>query len=100
MDMAAEVPTGSRLHAFVSGRVQGVCFRDFTARAAREIGLAGVVRNLPDGRVEVVAEGARDRLDELVARLGQGPPGSSVTDVSVTWEESKAEYTGFRIVYH
>lgn len=62
----------------VSGRVQGVGFRWYVARAARELGVTGWVKNLADGRVEVYAAGARERLDELAAYIAQGPPRADV----------------------
>lgn len=62
----------------VSGKVQGVGFRWFTRRAAQDLGLAGRVRNLPDGRVEVEAAGEPERLDDLRGQLRQGPPGARV----------------------
>ncbi|SDQ75664.1 acylphosphatase [Quadrisphaera sp. DSM 44207] len=64
-----------RLLATVSGRVQGVGFRFWTARRARELGLTGWAANLPDGRVEVVAQGPRERLEELLAALREGTGG-------------------------
>ncbi|HXX37251.1 MAG TPA: acylphosphatase [bacterium] len=76
-----------RVRAFVSGRVQGVGFRDFTRREARRLGLAGYVRNLPDGRVEVLAEGARGTLESLLSVLRDGPPGAWVRGVQVEWSE-------------
>jgi acylphosphatase len=67
---------------WVSGRVQGVGFRWFTRQAARELGgLAGRVRNLPDGRVEVEVAGDGARLEAFRARLRQGPPGARVTSL-------------------
>jgi acylphosphatase len=69
----------------LSGKVQGVGFRWFTRRAAQELGLAGRVRNLPDGRVEVETLGEPERLDSLRERLRQGPPGARV----ITLEEQE-----------
>jgi acylphosphatase len=62
----------------VSGRVQGVGYRAFAARAARDLGLVGWVRNLEDGDVEVWAEGTADTLDRLEAALQRGPAGARV----------------------
>jgi acylphosphatase len=71
---------GQAFRIWVSGRVQGVGFRWFTRQAARELGgLAGRVRNLPDGRVEIEVAGESDRLEAFRARLRQGPPGARVT---------------------
>ena len=69
-------PTARRV--LVSGVVQGVGFRHHTKLRARELGLAGWVQNLPDGRVEVWVEGAPALVDELVAWLRHGPPGARV----------------------
>jgi len=66
----------------VSGRVQGVSFRAYTQAKARELGLGGHARNLPDGRVEVVAEGAPAAIDALGAWLWQGSPAARVADVA------------------
>ncbi len=63
------------------GRVQGVGFRWFTRHAARELGIAGRVRNLPDGAVEVHAAADPETLAQFVERLREGPPGSRVTAV-------------------
>jgi acylphosphatase len=65
----------------VSGRVQGVSFRAYTQGKARELGLAGHARNLPDGRVEVLAEGAPAALAALAEWLWQGSPAARVSDV-------------------
>ena len=65
----------------VSGRVQGVFYRASTRERARALGVTGHARNLPDGRVEVLACGPREAVDALCAWLWQGPPAASVTDV-------------------
>lgn len=87
-----------RLHAYVNGRVQGVGFRFFVLDAAQELELTGWVRNLSDGRVEVLAEGPRDHLDRLLEILHQGPPASWVTKVDTIWESATAEFSDFRAV--
>jgi len=87
-----------RLHAIVHGRVQGVNFRSYTRLQARQLGLTGWVRNLIGGRrVEVVAEGPRERLGNLVRFLHQGPPSAAVDDVEVTWTEATGEFRDFGV---
>lgn len=76
--------TGFR--ARISGRVQGVGFRFFVLGAARRLGIAGNVRNLPDGAVQVEAAGTAEQLAELLEALRQGPPLSRVDDVAVERE--------------
>lgn len=66
---------------WVTGRVQGVFYRASTARQARESGLTGYARNLADGRVEVLACGAPDAVEALIAWLWQGPPAARVDAV-------------------
>ena len=87
------------LHAVVYGRVQGVFFRDFTARWATELGLAGYVRNLPERAMEVEAEGRRKQLEKLIGYLKTGPPGTRVEKVAVNWSEYTGKYSGFNIKY-
>ena len=87
-----------RLRAVIRGIVQGVGFRFFTVDQARRIGgIVGYVRNLRDGRVEVVAEGDREKLDQFLERLRKGPIGAVVDGVEVTWEQATGEFTGFGI---
>ena len=76
-----------RRRLVVRGRVQGVFYRDSCRRQAVSLGLAGWVRNLPDGSVEVLAEGSPDAVEELVRWAHQGPPLARVTEVQVTDEE-------------
>lgn len=87
----------ARLHAFVSGRVQGVFFRDFTRRWAQALGLTGWVRNVFDGRVEVMAEGNQEALETLIEKLKVGPPAARVENVEVKWDEYRAEFFDFTI---
>ncbi len=65
----------------VTGRVQGVYYRYFTQQVARELGLVGWVRNLPDGSVELQAAADPEKLDELRRRLREGPPMARVDDI-------------------
>ena len=75
-----------RCRVLVSGRVQGVFFRDACRRMAREQGVAGWVRNLPDGQVEAVFEGRPEDVDRLVAWARRGPSRAAVADVAVQAE--------------
>jgi acylphosphatase len=89
----------ARAHIIVSGRVQGVFFRDHTRRWASMLGLSGWVRNLVDGRVEVLVEGESGKIENLIGKLREGPPMSLVGNVATEWEEYKNEFTGFRIAW-
>ncbi len=77
----------ARIHCFIAGRVQGVAYRAYTQREAAQLGLTGWVRNCPDGRVELVAEGERETLEQLIAWCHQGPPAAEVTEVETQWED-------------
>jgi acylphosphatase len=85
-----------RCHLWVRGRVQGVGFRIFAMQQAQRSGVAGWARNIPDGRVEIVAEGDSRALDEFVAGMRWGPAGARVEDVRVEWE-APTNMHGFRI---
>jgi acylphosphatase len=80
----------------VSGRVQGVFFRDTCRSVARELGVTGWAHNRDDGTVEVVAEGSRDAVGGLVAWCREGPPRAEVTGVEI-FEESPAGERNFEI---
>ena len=88
-----------RIHVFVSGRVQGVFFRSNTKRVADNLGIKGWVRNLPDGRVEVVAEGEKNRIDNLIKFLKKGPATARVDNVEIESQEYKGEFQDFSIRY-
>lgn len=84
-----------RLHVFVSGSVQGVFFRSNTRELAAKLGIKGFVRNLPDGRVEVIAEGPEEKLRTLEAWLRQGPPSAVVDQCEAEWEQATGEFKDF-----
>ena len=81
----------------ISGQVQGVGFRMFTAAAARRDELRGWVRNLPDGRVEVVCEGDAPSIERFARMIRQGPPGARVDNVESDSTSFTAHDTGFTI---
>lgn len=84
------------MHAIVSGRVQGVGFRA-TARAfAREIGLAGSAKNLPNGNVEIYAQGTREQLEELVGRLSEY---FDIQSIDIDYTEAREKKQGFDIAF-
>ncbi len=87
-----------RVRAVVTGRVQGVFYRDSCRSQATRLGVRGSVRNLADGSVEVVAEGDRERVEELLAWCRAGPPRATVTGITVSDEVPAAERS-FRIEY-
>ena len=86
------------LHAVVHGVVQGVNFRYFVLRHARDLGLSGYVRNLyPEGTVEVEAEGRREQLEQLLSLLEEGPRGARVERVEADWPEYSGAYSRFEL---
>lgn len=87
-----------RLQIFYSGRVQGVGFRYTVKNLARGFEVAGVVRNLPDGRVELVAEGGRAELEEFRKAVQDSELGHFIRQEETVWSEAKNEFRGFEIV--
>lgn len=85
------------LHAVAQGRVQGVNYRAFASRDATRLGLTGYVRNLPDGSVEICAEGDRKQLEKLVDHLKAGPPGARVDNLEPTWSNYTGQYSYFSV---
>jgi acylphosphatase len=83
-------------HAIISGDVQMVGFRAFAERQAYLLGIQGFVRNLPDGTVEVEAEGEEPALKDFLESLRQGPRAGRVDSVSISWRETKGQYHDFR----
>ena len=88
-----------RAHIFVGGRVQGVYYRATAREVARSLGLSGWVRNLPDGRVEIIAEGEEEKLRKFIDWCWEGPPAARVTSVDVNWEKPEGTFQGFTIRY-
>jgi acylphosphatase len=89
-----------RAHLRIYGRVQGVFFRANMRERARMLGLTGWVRNMPDGSVEAVIGGPRDKVLELVKWAHKGPRLAKVEKVDVEWEAASGEYDDFYILYH
>ena len=87
----------ARVHLVISGRVQGVAYRQSTVDEARRLGVAGWVKNLPDGRVEAVAEGELAQVEALVAWCRHGPLPARVDDVQVSWEAARGDLHAFDI---
>ncbi len=101
MDALNESSNSSKdlsLHAYVSGKVQGVFFRDSVKKYALELSLCGWVRNLEDGQVEVCVEGAKKDLEELESYLWRGPRLAEVDDVKILYSEKKHNFEDFKIV--
>ncbi len=86
-----------KIHVFIGGRVQGVFFRANTLRKAEELGINGWVRNLEDGRVEVVAEGSDDKIKKFTEFLKRGPPSAKVTKFEIKKHNGFVE-KGFKIL--
>lgn len=87
----------SRVHLSIEGRVQGVFFRYSTVEEAVRLRLSGWVRNCPDGSLEVVAEGPKMNIEELIRWCHHGPPGAHVHNVRIQWEDYKGVFENFRI---
>ena len=87
----------SRVYLKIAGRVQGVYYRASAVQQAQNLRLTGWVMNCPDGSVEAVAEGAKEKLEKLVAWCRQGPAGAQVVSVDVRWETAQNNFFGFSI---
>ncbi len=99
MTLQRNLTDWARLHVHVSGLVQGVNFRWFTQRRANDLGVRGWVRNLPDGSVEVVAEGERPALEALLQTVREGPSAAVVESVDVQWSSPTGEFGRFEVRY-
>jgi acylphosphatase len=93
----AAMKRSARVHLKINGRVQGVYFRASTVEQARRLGVTGWVMNCRDSSVEVIAEGDREQLEELIRWCHDGPPGAQVREVRSEWESPKEEFQSFFI---
>lgn len=85
-------------HIFLSGRVQGVGFRAFTRQQAAVLNINGWVKNLADGRVEIVVQGERTKVKEMISKLKEGPSFAKVEDIEIN-EEKLDDLGDFKIKY-
>ncbi|MCK4453895.1 acylphosphatase [Candidatus Parcubacteria bacterium] len=88
-----------RVHLFISGRVQGVFFRENTRRKAEKLELNGWVRNLPDGRVEIILEGDEEKVKKMIKWTKKGPIIAKVDEVEIEEKEYENEFKDFKIEY-
>ena len=87
------------VHIRVYGRVQGVFFRAYAQEEATRLGLKGWVKNTHDSGVEVLAEGDRRALENLVSWCRHGPPSARVSSIDTEWLSATGEFSGFHIAY-
>jgi acylphosphatase len=96
--MSESIPEGAvRAHILVSGRVQGVGYRAFADRVARDHLLVGGVRNLDDGRVELDVEGTKSVIEAMLLILKAGPPAARVHTIETTWGQATNRFSSFSI---
>ena len=87
----------TRADLYITGRVQGVFYRASAQQEAMRLGLTGEIRNLPDGCVEAVVEGPKDRVEEFIAWCKEGPPAANVENVRVRWSVARGEFRTFMV---
>lgn len=88
-----------KVEILISGRVQGVFFRAFILKKARELGLVGWVGNLKDGKVKIVAQGRKRALEDLIEYAKLGPPLARVAQIKVVWDENLEKFDEFFVNY-
>ena len=86
------------VYIIIKGKVQGVSFRYFTLKQAKELNIVGWVRNIPNGTVEAVAQGEKINLELFIKKLKQGSSFSRVDDVILNWEHQEKDYENFAII--
>jgi len=88
-----------RANLKVIGDVQGVTFRWFIQRKAKDSGLTGWVKNLPDGSIEAIVEGEKEKIEELIKKCWHGPIFARVDDLEVDWRNYTEGFNDFRIIF-
>ena len=89
-----------RVHVFYAGRVQGVGFRITAEETARSLGVVGWVKNLRDGRVELVAEADQATLERFLEEIRSGPMKNFITQVEISWSSATETFDEFEIRYY
>ena len=87
----------TRVHIFVSGRVQGVFFRQDAYKEAGRLGIFGWIQNLPDGRVEAIFEGEKEAIGKMISWAREGPISAKVDDFKADYEEYKDDFKNFEV---
>ena len=87
-----------QVHLVASGLVQGVFYRASCKEVAVKLDLKGWVRNLPSGEVEILAQGEREKLEQLIEWCRKGPPHAKITNIAVNWQDKTEDFTIFKIV--
>lgn len=87
----------SRARIFISGKVQGVFFRQNARQKAKELEITGWIRNLTDGRVEAVFEGEKENIEKMIDWAKKGPIWAKVEKLEVFWEKYQGEFNNFEI---
>jgi acylphosphatase len=98
MDKASET-TAEEFHLRIAGDVQGVSFRYYAWQEANRLGLAGFVRNLPGGEVEIIAQGSKENLEKLIDWVSRGPRFAQVEKVAVKRQKTQQRFQSFEISY-
>ncbi len=84
-------------HLIISGFVQGVGYRHFVRNNAQKLGLTGWVANVPDGKVETLLQGQKEKIEEMIRLCRKGPFLSEIENVDVEWRETEEEFSDFEI---
>ena len=89
----------AEIRCVVSGKVQGVSYRNFVTKHARHLALVGYVRNLPNFNVEVVAQGYADKLEKLIEHARKGPFLAKVSNIDIEWREPSRSFDAFKVEF-